>query len=263
MSEAQATARRAANSRTMDRITRFGLICRGLLYGLIGVLAVQIAFGDGGREADKSGAVRMVSSLPFGAVVLWAMAVGFAALTLWQLSELFFGSRKAKDRVQAGSRVVVYAFICFSLLTVLLAGRSSSDDRKSRDVTAALLGLPGGQVIAGAIGLGIVALGVYWIYQGVTRGFREYLRPMPPRADAVMDKLGLAGYTARGLVAGLAGVFVVQAAITFDPGKAGGIDHALRSLAGTPAGPWLLAVVAVGVVLFACYCFGEARWRRT
>ncbi|WP_308164361.1 DUF1206 domain-containing protein [Nonomuraea sediminis] len=263
MSEAEATARRAANSKAMDRLARFGLICRGTLYGLIGVLAVQITLGHSGREADKSGAIRTVSDLPFGAVVLWAMAVGFAALTIWQLSEVFFGSRRAKDRVQGVSRVVVYAFVCFSLLTVLLAGRARSDDRQSQDVTAKLLGIPGGQFIVGAIGLGILALGFYWIRQGVTKDFRKYLGPMPPRARTVMDKLGLAGYVVRGLVAGLAGVFVVEAAITFDPGKAGGIDQTLRAFARTPAGPWLLAVVAMGVVLFACYCFGEARWRRT
>ncbi|MFI6600659.1 DUF1206 domain-containing protein [Nonomuraea sp. NPDC050536] len=263
MAEAETTARRAANSRTMHRIARFGLACRGTLYGLIGVLAVQIALGHGGHEADKSGAIKTVSDLPFGAVVLWAMAAGFAALALWQASEVFFGSHKTEDRIQAVSRVVVYAFVCFSLLMVLLAGRTRSDDKQSQDITGKLLNLPAGQILVGAIGLGILALGVYWIRQAVTRKFKRQLGPMPPRAAAVMDKLGLAGYLARGLIAGLAGIFVVQAAVTFDPGKAGGIDATLRAFARTPAGPWLLAVVAAGVLLFACYCFGEARWRRT
>ncbi|MGP3965133.1 DUF1206 domain-containing protein [Nonomuraea sp. 3N208] len=46
-------------------------------------------------------------------------------------------------------------------------------------------------------------------------------------------------------------------------GAAGGIDAALRRFADTPAGPWLLVVVARGLLLFAAYCFGESRWRRT
>ncbi|MEV1171503.1 DUF1206 domain-containing protein [Nonomuraea sp. NPDC049784] len=263
MSEAEAMARRAADSPAMDKLARVGLVCRGVLYGLIGVLAVQIALGDGGREADKNGAIATVADLPFGAVLLWVMVVGFAGLTLWQASEAILGHGKVTDRIEAGSRVVVYAFVCTALLTLLLGGKSQSDDQKSQDVTAKLLGLPAGQLIVGAIGLGIVALGVYWVRYGIKKEFRKQLRPMSPRARKVMDRLGLAGYLARGLIAGLAGVFVIQAAITFDPDKAGGIDATLRAFANTPAGPWLLMVVALGLLLFAGYCFGEARWRRT
>jgi hypothetical protein len=263
MSEAEAVARRAADSPAMQRLAKVGLVCRGVLYGLIGVLALQIAFGGGGREADKNGAIRTVAALPFGAVILWVMVVGFAALTVWQASEAVFGAHKLKDRVEPISRVVVYAFICATLLIMLLAGKSGSDDQRSQDVTGKLLALPGGQVIVGAIGLGIVALGLYWMRYGVKKEFRKQLRPMPARARSVMDRLGLAGYLARGVIAALAGVFVIQAAIAFDPDKAGGIDATLRAFAGTPAGPWLLGVVALGLVLFAGYCFGEARWRRT
>jgi hypothetical protein len=263
MSEAEAVARRAADSPAMDKLARVGLACRGVLYGLIGVLAVQIAFGSGGREADKNGAISTVASLPFGAVILWVMVAGFAALTVWQASEAVFGARRLKDRVQPVSRVVVYAFVCAALLTMLLTHHTGSDDQRTQDLTGKLLELPAGQVIVGAIGLGVIALGVYWVRYGVRKEFREQLRPMPPRAGAVMNRLGLAGYLARGLIAGLAGFFVVQAAVTFDPDKAGGLDATLRAFADTPAGPWLLAVVAFGLVLFAGYCFGEARWRRT
>ncbi|MEV4163232.1 DUF1206 domain-containing protein [Nonomuraea dietziae] len=263
MSEAEAMARRAADSPAMDKLARVGLVCRGVLYGLIGVLALQIAFGEGGREADKNGAISTVAELPFGAVILWIMVVGFAALTVWQACEAIFGSRRAKDRIESVSRVVVYAFICVALLTMLLSGESTSDDKASQDLTGKLLALPAGQVIVGAIGLGILALGVYWVRYGIKKEFRKQLRPMPPRAGSVMDRLGLAGYIARGVIAGLAGVFVIQAAITFDSDKAGGIDATLRAFADTPAGPWLLVVVALGVLLFAGYCLGEARWRRT
>jgi hypothetical protein len=263
MSEAEAVARRAADSPAMDKLARVGLVCRGVLYGLIGVLAIQIAFGDGGHEADKNGAITTVAALPFGAVILWIMVVGFAALTVWQACEAIFGAHRLKDRVEPAARVVVYAFVFTALLTMLLSGKTASDDQRSQDVTGMLLDLPAGQIIVGAVGLGIIALGVYWIRYGIKKEFRKQLRPMPPQAGEVMDRLGLAGYLARGVIAALAGVFVIQAAVTFDPDKAGGIDATLRAFADTPAGPWLLAVVALGLLLFAVYCLGEARWRRT
>ncbi|MFG1945980.1 DUF1206 domain-containing protein [Nonomuraea sp. NPDC048826] len=262
---AEAAARRAADSPALDRLARIGLACRGVLYGLIGVLAIQIAMGSGGEEADKGGAISTVAELPFGSVILWVMVVGFVALAVWQASEALFSHGKTLDRVEAAARTVVYGFIVFTLLSVLLGGGAASEDQKSQDVTAKLLDLPAGEWIVGLIGLGIIALGVYWVRQGVTKKFREELDTgrMSPKARSMMDRLGMAGYVARGVIAGLAGILVIQAAITHDPDKAGGIDQALRSFADTPVGPWLLIAVALGLVLFAGYCFGESRWRRT
>ncbi|MEV6151707.1 DUF1206 domain-containing protein [Nonomuraea sp. NPDC052129] len=262
---ARAAARKAAAHPALNRLARVGLACRGVLYALIGVVAVRIALGEGGgREADKAGAISTVARLPFGEVVLWVMVAGFVALTLWQLSEALFGGLGVADRLETVGRTAVYALICGTLLSVLRAGKATSDDEKSRDATEALLGLPGGPFIVGAIGLGLVALGVRWGHQGVTKRFRDELNlgQMSPRARSVMDKLGFAGYVARGVIAGLAGVFVVEAAITYDPDKAGGLDATLRAFAATPVGPWLLVVVALGLVLFAGYCCGESRWRR-
>ncbi len=263
---ARATARRAADHPMLDRLARVGLACRGVLYALIGVLAIQIALSGGsGEQADKGGAITTVAELPFGAVLLWVMVAGFAALALWQASEAILGHQEVFDRVEAVARTVVYALICGTLLTVLLAGRAASEDEKSQDVTGKLLDLPAGQWLVGAVGLGIIALGVYWVWQGIAKKFREELNlgQMSARARSVMEKLGLAGYVARGAIAGLAGIFVVQAAITHDKDKAGGIDATLRAFAETPVGPWLLVAVAVGLMLFAGYCFGESRWRRT
>ncbi|MEV3983042.1 DUF1206 domain-containing protein [Nonomuraea sp. NPDC049758] len=263
--EAKNAARRAADSPAMTTLARIGLACRGVLYALIGVLALQIAFGDGSRQADKSGAITTIAGLPFGQVLLWIMTVGFAGLALWQASEALFSHRKASDRAQSAFRTGVYVLICVTLLSVLLAGQAKSDDKQSQNLTSKLLDLPGGQIIVGLIGLGIVALGIYWIHEGVTKKFERELDlgRMSPKARKVMERLGQAGYIARGVITGGAGVFVGYAAVTFDPDKAGGIDATLRRFADTPVGPWLLAVVALGLLLFAGYCFGESRWRRT
>ncbi|MDF2705466.1 MAG: hypothetical protein K0R62_1118 [Nonomuraea muscovyensis] len=263
--QATAAARRAVRHPMMDRLTRVGLACRGVLYALIGVLAVQIALGGADEQADKGGAIATVAELPFGSVILWVMVAGFVALSLWQASEALFGGLKTLDRVEAVLRTGVYVLIVFTLLSVLLAGGAASEDKKSQDVTAKLLDLPGGPLIVGLIGLGVIGLGVYWVRSGLTKKFREDLDTgrMSPGAERTMEKLGTAGYLARGAIAGLAGVFVVQAALTADPDKAGGIDATLRAFAATPVGPWLLVAVALGVLLFAGYCFGEARWRRT
>ncbi|MFF5205861.1 DUF1206 domain-containing protein [Streptosporangium sp. NPDC000396] len=265
--QVEGAVRRAANSETMGRLARLGLACRGVLYGLIGLLALQIAFGggSGGKEADKTGAVETVAEQPFGTVLLWLMAVGFAALTLWQLSEAVLGRGQVKERVESAGRTVVYGLIVATLLGVLLWGDAgSSTDKSSQDLTGRLMGLPGGRLLVGLAGLGVIGLSVYWIYEGWKKKFLSDLRTgeMSPRARRLAEKLGMAGYLARGVIAAVAGIFVVQAAITYDPDKAKGVDSTLRALTDTPAGPWLLGVVAVGLLLFAVYCFFEARWHR-
>lgn len=264
--QARGAARQATNSRTFDRLTRFGLLCRGVLYALIGALALQIAFGGGGKEADKTGAVRTVAEQPFGTVLLWLMAVGFVALAVWQLSEALMGAGEVKDRVESAAHVVVYGLAVGTILSFLLRGTTGkSTDSQSKDLTAMVMDWPGGQLIIGAIGLGVIAIGVYWIHEGVKKKFLGKLRTgeISPRARGVVAKLGMIGYCARGVIAVAAGIFFINAAISYDPDEAKGIDSTLRAFADTPFGPWLLVVVAVGLMVFAAYCFCEARWRRT
>ncbi|GIH73880.1 DUF1206 domain-containing protein [Planobispora longispora] len=266
-SQVEGAARRAADSRTLDRLARLGMVCRGVLYGLIGFLALQIALGQGsgGKEADKTGAIELVQQQAFGTVLLWLMAVGFAALTVWQLSEALIGRGQTKERVESAGRTAVYALVTATLLGLLLRNdHGGSTDEHSRDLTAKLMDLPGGQIIVGLVGLGVIALGAYWIHKGWKRRFLKDLRTgeMPPKMRSLAERLGLAGYLARGVIAVAAGVFVIQAAVSYDPDQAKGIDATLRALAETPAGGWLLGIVALGLLLFAVYCFFEARWHR-
>lgn len=258
-------ARQVTTSHGLDRLARVGMICRGVLYALIGILALQVAFGSGGHEADKGGAVNAVAGQPFGKALLWLMAVGFAALALWRLSRALFVRGETAERIEDAGRTAVYVLLVATMVKVVWSGgQAESSDQQSTDATRALLDLPGGQALVGAIGAGVIALGGYWIYQGMTRKFLAQLRTeqMSARTRSTVARLGLAGYVARGLVAVGGGVFILLAAVRYDPQQAKGIDDTLRSFTGTPAGPWLLVAVAAGLILFAGYCLSEARWHR-
>ncbi|MEW9529751.1 DUF1206 domain-containing protein [Microbispora sp. NPDC049125] len=258
----EGAARQAANHPVLEKLAKVGFAARGVLYAIIGLVALQIALGSGG-EADKSSAIHIVRDSPFGDALLWVMAVGLAALTIWQVSEAVWGRPEVRSRVESVSRAVVYAGLVFSMVALLTQNKAAtSTDSQSQDATKALFELPGGQFLVGLLALGVMALGVYWIYEGWTEKFMKDMRVTEPRARGVVVKLGKAGYIARGVIAIAAGALIGQAALTYDPDKAAGIDGALKSLADTPAGPWLLVVVAIGLVLFAAYCFAEARWHR-
>ncbi|GHH93476.1 membrane protein [Streptomyces capillispiralis] len=250
---------------------RAGLTARGVIYLLVGVLALRIAFGDGQRQADRGGALAELADKPFGAVLLWALGLGLVGMALWRLSEAVFGAagkdgRGARKRLASAARCGFYAFVAWSVLAFAVNRNngSGSSDRQSRDLTARALEIPAGQWLVGLAGAAVVVVGG-WI--GVRAAMRKYhdklkLGELTPRTRRLVDVTGVGGGVARGLVFAAAGVFAVRAAVDYEPGRAKGLDDTLRSFAGTPLGPWLLVCVSVGLVLFGVFSFALARWRR-
>ncbi|MGI5142163.1 DUF1206 domain-containing protein [Streptomyces sp. CA-106110] len=264
-------ARRAAKGSVTRGAARAGLTARGVIYLLIGVLALRIAFGDSKQQADRGGALAEIAHEPFGAVLLWALGIGLAGMALWQLSEAVFGSvgpdgGKAKQRLPALVRCVFYAFVAYSVL-LFAAGAGDgggSSDEQSRDVTAKVLGMPAGQWIVGIAAACVIGTGVWIGIRAVRRDFHEDLKlgEMSRRARRLVDITGVGGGVACGLVFAAAGAFALRAAIRYRPDQAKGLDDTLCSFAGTPFGPWLLALVAAGVALFGLFSFALARWSR-
>ena len=262
--------RRAANSRPMKYLARAGLVARGIMYAVIGWIALQIAFGKTHQLADRSGALHELSSTPFGAAALWLLVVGFFGLTLWRLSEVLYGvpgsgGRASSSRLASLARAVIYAIIGYGVLKYALGeGTPQSTNQQSVDLTATLLRHNGGQAVAVIIGFGLAALGCYLGYQYWRKEFLSDLQlgRMRARTRRIVERLGQVGGVARGIVFVTAGIFLVVAAAKAQPREAKGIDSSLRALAGTPLGPWLLVAVAIGLIMFGVFSCCEARWRR-
>ncbi|QMU80500.1 DUF1206 domain-containing protein [Streptacidiphilus sp. PB12-B1b] len=247
---------------------RAGFAARGVVYVLIGFLALEIAFGSGGAEADRQGALHQVAAQPFGLAMLWILVVGFACMTLWRASLAVMGEagrKKTGSRVLSAGRAVFYASVCWGTATYAAgSGSQSGGDAKSQDWTASALKLPGGQVLVAIAGVVLIGVGTGIAVNAVRRTFLKKLdtAAMSARTRKVVTTLGLGGNAARGSVFTGAGVFIVIAAIDFDPHQAKGMDATLRSFAHTPVGPWLLVLVAVGLVWFGAFSFASARWRK-
>ncbi|WP_343244781.1 DUF1206 domain-containing protein [Streptomyces sp. SID14478] len=264
------TARKAANSSVVDTGARWGLAARGVLYLLIGLLALRVAFGHGSKEADSSGAIRELAQQPFGKVLVWAVGIGLVGMALWRLTEALFGAsgpdgKKPQKRALSGVRCVFYGFMAFSVLSFAVSSRGSEgSDAKSQDFTARALDLPMGRWLVGVAGLVVIGIGIGVGLRAAMRKYHKNLKKvqMSQRVRRAIDVLGVSGGVARGAIYAGAGVFVLIAAAKYDPDKAKGVDGTLRTFAETPAGPWLLAVVAVGLLLFGLFSFALARYRR-
>ena len=265
-------ARRAARGSVTEGSARAGLAARGVIYLLVGALALQIAFGDTNAQADRGGALAEVSQKPFGAVLLWALGIGLVGMALWRLSEAFFGSvgrdgRSARKRLLATVRFLFYVVAAYSVLSFAVSRNQSgsqSSDQQSRDATARAMEIPAGRWLVGAAGIAIVVAGGWLGVRALLRKYHDKLRlgRMSRRTLQLVDVTGVVGGAARGLVFAMAGVFAVRAAIDYEPDQAKGLDDTLRTFADTPLGPWLLVCVAAGLVLFGVFSFAMARWRR-
>jgi len=268
--DARQAARRVADSPWLERIARLGLVGRGLIYLLVGWLALQIALGHN-AQADRGGAIRAIAAKSYGPALLWLLALGFAGLALWRFSEAAFGPAGSGDdkveRAQSLARGLLYTVFAVTTVSFVLGTSGSagaSSNKQSVDATASLMKHSGGRLLIGLVGLVLVAIGAFMAYEGLAKKFTKHLKTgeMSQRARSVVEKLGMFGGLARGVVFALAGVFVVIAAVTFDAAKAKGLDGTLRTFAASPLGPFLLAAVALGLVAFGIYSMCEARWRK-
>lgn len=265
---AWARARGPSASPVITAMARAGLAARGVIYILIGWLAIEVALGHGAHHRpSQQGALRLVAGTPYGLVTLWLLGLGFAAYALWRLSEVAFGvtgeGRGAWPRLKSLARAFVYAFLAY-LTFAIIAGAGGNQARKQRDLTATLMHEPGGRWVVGLVGLVILVIGLVLAREGLTGTFMKNLqvRQMSRRTRDIVERLGVIGITARGVVFAIVGALIIDAAVTFNAKRSGGLDKALLVLRHQELGPLLLLIVAAGLLIFGVYGICEARWRR-
>lgn len=268
--QAQGVGRRAAHSDWIEYAGRIGLIAKGVSYALIGILAIQIPLGQGGQAADRQGVLRQLATESWGKAALVALTIGFAGYALWRFAEALFDrqgegtdAKGAAKRIKAFGVGVLYAASAFLSWSLMTSSSSGSGTGSEQQETARVLEWPGGRWIVLAAGVAFVADGLYNFYRGWTKKFRERLMEHEMRG-AVRTwaiRSGVLGHVARGVVFTMIGVFLGKAAIEYDPNEAVGIDGALLKLVEAPMGPWVLGLVAFGLIAYAVYCLVEARYR--
>ena len=248
----------------MQALARLGYAVNGLLHILIGFLAISVAIGGAGGSADQSGALGQLASSPGGLFLLWTVVIGLFALGLWLLVSAFLmhgadPKRKWSHRAVEVGKAVAYFFLAGTALTYARGGATDSANSAS-DASAALLAAPGGVFILVVVGIGVLAIGAYFVFKGVAKKFTADLSvPSGPAGKAIIA-LGTVGYIAKGVVLGVVAILIAVAAFTLDPSKSTGLDGALKALAALPLGTVILVVIGIGLIAYGVYCFARA-WR--
>ena len=254
-----------------ETIGRVGLVGKGALYTVVGVLAVQLAAGDASRDTTKNGAIEWIAAQPFGKFLLVGLTVCLFALAAWRLLDAAVGDpvegREASDRAKFAVKGLLYLSLAVGALTTTIAnwsgGGSSSAGSTSggrQQTTATVLGWPAGRWIVAAAGLAVIAYALYVFKLHAVD--ERFLQRVSVSADSVVAKLGRLGYAARSVVFLVVGYFLFQAGLTYQAGTTKGLSGALQEISGKGWGQWLLWAVALGLFSYGLFTLAEARYRR-
>src|SRR5450759_2974997 len=264
------SAHNAAFSPVMEVLTRLGYGVRGVIYIVMGILAVQVALGKGGALASPQDAIAAIGKQPAGMILLWVVLIGILAYSVWGLVRAIWDPlHKGSDtkgiltRIGYLASAVGYAFLAYTTYG-FINGASQSASGSPAKLLASVMAMPMGRWAIALVGLIVVVVGLYQIMLGIKAGFEKQFQTydLTPKEAKLATDVGRFGTAARGVVFALVGGLIFLAAYNSNPSQPVGIDAALATLLHQPYGIWLLGIIAVGLVAFGFYSLLGAIWFR-
>lgn len=264
---------KAASSPVMQDLARVGYGVRGLIYVILGLLSLSVAFGKSAGSLDQQGAIAAIGRQPAGLFFLWVVLVGLIAYSLWGLVRALFdplhkGTDKKGLLTRAGFlfSAVAYGYLAITTYGFIMGatGKAPVGTKTQQQSITAIMSTTWGPWLIGIVGLAILAVGLYHIYQGLNSSFDKQFKTyvMNAKEIKIATQLGRFGTAARGLVFAIVGLLLVLAAIKSNSSQPQGIDAALTALLRLPYGVWILGVVALGLIAFGIYSMACALWFR-
>ena len=255
----------------VERVARAGYAAKGAVYTVVGLVAALAALNAGGGTTGRQGALEVILRQPLGKVLLGLVALGLVAYVIWRFVQALVDpdgkAGAARGLARRGYYVVnglIYAALAWAAVRLLLGEGGARDEASSQEATATLLAQPLGAWLVALVGVIVLGVAAFEFYTAYSARFYRELRTTEMSVDerTWMRRAGRFGFAARGVVFGIVGMFLIQAALQADPSETRGMAGALRELEQQPFGPWLLATVAVGLTAYGIFQLLGARYRR-
>lgn len=259
---------RGNTQRLVTIAARCGYTAKGMIYITIGWLSMMAVLGMGGSNGGSSAAINKLATQPFGSVLITLLAIGLFGYTAWRLVQAIFdaeqkgrGWKGILTRLGYALSGLIYAGIAINCVELLLDSGGSSGSTASH--TREIMSHPGGIVAIFLIGLGFLGVGFRQIWRGWQHSYEKnwHLNEMTRMQRLIATNVSRVGLIARGVVFMIVALFLCLAAINTDPSDARGLGGALAAVAEQPFGPWLLGLVAMGLMAYGSYCLVNARFR--
>lgn len=265
-----AKTKKTASNPGLEFLERLGYVVRGVLYAVMGILALGLAVGTRGTATDPSGSLRVLTILPGGRAMLIVAIVGLIAYSIWGFVRAIFDPlHRGDDPMGIAERLgfvwsgTAYASIALFGLHLFVGNTGSSHD-STQEAIGKILATPAGQPIAIAIGIVAIGVGLGQFVDAYRAVFKKDLKRvrMKKAEKVIVDTLGRLGMVSRGVTFTLVGWFVLEGGWNRDASKVHGYGGAFLALLAAPFGRALLALVAVGFIALGLHSFACARWIR-
>ena len=268
MSDSLDRARVAAHNAApwLATLARVGYVAKGVLYLALAALVLRLAQGTPEGRPDPRGAVSWLDQGPWGQALMAVLAIGLLGYAAWKLAAAVADRRPdVKPRLGAAVAGIAHLGLGLTAASRLLQrpipGGGGGGGNQAADWSARLMAVPGGQLLVGAVGAGFVAFGL-WQLARAWRGDAAKgvdLAGFDPGQARAVERMGAAGFAARGVAFGAIGAFLGQAAVQHQPGRARGFGEAITGLLAVPAGQALVALVGLAFGAYGLFMFVKAR----
>lgn len=244
----------------------YGSISTGLIYLAIGVIAILsfLKLKDGG--ADESSLLAFLDDYFFGKILIGILILGMASFVFWRIFEAIkdpyrYGSdlKGISRRTGIGLSSIADAFIAFAAVRILLNIGNVQEDgepTEQRETVANILTEDWGQGIIIALGLIIAGTALVQFWYGITRGYRERLdiAHFNKEKQQVLHLFAWMGYSARGIILGIIGFFLLKAGYLEEARHVVNTDKAFNFL-GDHVGYLPFILVAIGTICYGLFMF--------
>ncbi|MBA3887452.1 MAG: DUF1206 domain-containing protein [Acidobacteria bacterium] len=254
----------------LEPLARAGFLVKGVLYLVVGALALQVATSRGGRMTGTDGAFTTVLAQPFGRTLLLVAAMGLFGYALWRFLQALLDPdrlghtlRGLAIRVSFAARGAVHAVLALQALR-LHRGLSASSGTSERKLAIEAFSWPFGDWLVVLVGLGLIGLAVQQVHAAITCRLDRGLDVARMRREAGEWAVSFSrfGMAARAIVFAILGWGIVMAGWLRDASEVGTTASSLRVLAAQPGGlgRWLLGLTAAGFVAYGFYQVLHARY---
>jgi hypothetical protein len=259
-----------AAPRWLEYVARAGYLAKGIVYGLVGVLAVHAAL-TAARSPDTKDALETIRTAPFGRVLLALVAIGILGYVVWRFAQAYWDTEhKGRDwkgmAVRAGFVFSAFAYLGLAIAaaTSAIGGQSNSGGSSNQQRAAEVLAWPGGWIVLIILGMIVIGVGIAHFRRAYTADFmHEYEHTEMSQKEREWAKpVGQLGLSARGVTFCLIGLFIALAGWRTNAGQVKGLGDALAVLSAQPYGQLMLVLVAIGFVAYGVFCFSQAKYKR-
>lgn len=251
-----------------EKFARFGLISKGIVYCLMGLLSVLASFGLSRKKGDKTEAFKLIYDQPFGQIILIAIALGlFGYVMLRMFQAIKDIDNKGKDMkgifVRIGYALSAFLYIGIGgyAIKLVFQGKGADDSDSRQFIVSKVFEYPGGRYLVGIVSLIVVGMGIHQIIKGGTGKFMKRINLVRSNMKEVFKKAGIIGYISRGIVLLIIGYLIFHAAWLFNSKEAQGTGAAFEFIENK-FGSLLMGIVALGLIGYGIFTFVKAKYQK-